>query len=46
MFMAESIMKGIDQQKWDAHLAKCKTLKVDEYVNYYQEIYNEFLGKK
>lgn len=42
-FLAESIMKGIDKQKWDAHITKCKALKADEYVKYMQAIYDEYL---
>lgn len=38
-FVAESIMNGIDEEKWQRHLSACDTLGVDEYVEGFQELY-------
>lgn len=41
-FVATSIMDGIDQTKWDAHVAYCKTLGVERYLELMQVPYDGF----
>ncbi|NMA83549.1 MAG: extracellular solute-binding protein [Epulopiscium sp.] len=36
-FIATSVINGIDEQKWEAHLKALKDLRVDEYVEISQE---------
>ncbi|HEY8500934.1 MAG TPA: hypothetical protein VIL89_09970 [Clostridia bacterium] len=39
-FIAESIIKGIDEGKWATHLENCKKLNVDQFVADYQAYYD------
>ncbi|MDL2233679.1 hypothetical protein LJC63_08915 [Ruminococcaceae bacterium OttesenSCG-928-L11] len=39
-FMAEAVLKGIDQAKWDAHVQSCERLNVDTYVELQQKYYD------
>lgn len=41
-FIADSVMNSIDDQKWQAHLEKCKALKVDKYVEMLQKTFDDF----
>ncbi|WP_164821803.1 extracellular solute-binding protein [Paenibacillus koleovorans] len=47
-FLAQSIMKGIDDAGWKEHLDKLKKLNVDKYVSGYQQFYDraqKLMGK-
>lgn len=39
-FLSNSIINGIDDQQWQEHLEKLETLKVDRYLELYQEFYD------
>jgi len=39
-FMAESILKGIDEAKWSTHLENLKKLNIDQFVSDYQNFYD------
>ena len=39
-FIADSIMNGIDESKWQAHLDTLKDLKVEEYKQIQQDFLN------
>ena len=36
-FIADSVINGIDDQKWEKHLKALKDLKVDEYLEICQQ---------
>lgn len=40
-FVAEAMTTGIDDAKWQAHLDKCSKLGIDEYVESFQNLYEE-----
>jgi hypothetical protein len=39
-FVADSIMRGIDDTKWQTHLSKLKALKAADYTACWQKYYN------
>lgn len=39
-FVADSIMNGIDDAKWDGHVATCAKLNIGQFVAGYQELYD------
>lgn len=41
-FVADSVMKGLDDAGWQKHLETCKTLNVDRYVELMQIPYDKF----
>jgi len=41
-FIAKSVMEGIDKDAWEKHLAECKRLQVDRYVELMQYSYDRF----
>ena len=38
-FFSDSVINGIDKEKWDKHLDNLKRLNIDEFVNGYREEY-------
>lgn len=44
-FVAQSIMNGIDDSKWNAHIQNCNKLNIKEYVSSYQDLYNRLIKK-
>ncbi len=41
-FVADSVMKGLDDAGWQKHLDTCKALNVDHYVELMQIPYDKF----
>ncbi len=39
-FVATSVVNGLSEAEWQAHLENCKKLKVDEYTALWQEYYD------
>ncbi len=39
-FQADAIMKGINDNDWQSHLNKLKTLKINQYTKLWQDFYN------
>lgn len=42
-FMAESVMNGIDDTKWQKHLEDCKKFKYEKYTELNQEYYDRMM---
>lgn len=40
IFLADAIITGLDDAKWDAHIKECEDLQYQEVVDYYQEKYD------
>lgn len=45
-FVAQSIMKGIDDAKWELHLSTLKKLNVDQFVADYQALVERSIASK
>ncbi|MCI8615398.1 MAG: extracellular solute-binding protein [Lachnospiraceae bacterium] len=43
-FFSDSVINGIDENKWAAHLENLKRLSIDEYVEGYQQEYEYLKG--
>ncbi len=43
-FIAESIMNGIDEAKWEAHKTNCQKLNVEGFVANYQALYDSLMS--
>lgn len=39
-FVAESVMNGIDEAKWEAHKQSCEKLNIPEFIADYQTLYD------
>ena len=44
-FVADSIINGIDEGKWDAHLKTLGDLKCDEYKQLCQDYVNDYFSR-
>lgn len=44
-FVATSVMNGIDETKWNAHVQSCDKLNVKKYVADFQSLYNKLKKK-
>ena len=44
-FMADAIIKGMDDEKWEKHIAQCSALQYEKVVAHYQGIYDAGLVK-
>lgn len=44
-FIATSILKGIDDAKWQQHLNTLKSMSIDKWIAMYQEFYDTFAIK-
>ena len=42
-FMAESVMNGIDDTKWQKHLEDCKKFNYEKYTELNQEYYDRMM---
>lgn len=40
IFLADAIINGIDDAKWEQHLKECENLKYQQVVDYYQKKYD------
>jgi putative aldouronate transport system substrate-binding protein len=45
-FIADAVMKGIDDAKWTAHIKKCEDLQYKKIVDFYQKQYDVAKPKK
>jgi hypothetical protein len=45
-FVAQSVLKGIDDAGWNTHLDNIKKMNVDKYVKDYQNLYDRSLQQK
>ncbi len=43
-FVASSILEGIDEAKWNAHLSTLQALNIDRYVELRQMAYDTYLA--
>lgn len=44
-FIADSVINGIDDEKWEAHLKNLENLKAEEYTALCQEYVDSYSGK-